>query len=100
MGIRVNPDIYSIVLDGLQGNAQQENQTMQQLASGQKLNSLSDNPAAAASLVTLRMQSDSDTQYLSNISSLTGSMNVADSALSSVVEALTTAQSVGVEGAG
>jgi flagellar hook-associated protein 3 FlgL len=45
------------------------------------------------------MQSSSDTQYLQNISSLTGSLNVADSALSSVVEALTSAQTLGVEGA-
>ena len=99
MGIRVNPDLYSVVLNGLQVNTQQENQALQQVSSGQKLNSLSDNPTQAASLVDLRMQSSSDTQYLQNISSLTGSLNVADSALSSVVEALTTAQSVGVEGA-
>lgn len=99
MGIRVNPDLYSTVLNGLQVNTQQENQALQQVSSGQKLNSLSDNPAEAASLVDLRMQSSSDTQYLQNVSSLTGSLNVADSALSSVVEALTTAQSVGVEGA-
>jgi len=100
MGIRVNPDMYSVILDGLQVNSQQEDQALQQVSSGQKLNSLSDDPAAAAALVTLRMQLSSDTQYLQNISSLTGSLNVADSALSSVVETLTTAQSVGVEGAG
>ncbi len=99
MGLRVDPDVYSVILNGLQTNTQQEDQALQQIASGQKLNSLSDNPAEAASLVTLRMQSDSDTQYLQNISSLTGSLNVADSALSSVVEALTTAQTLGVEGA-
>ena len=99
MGLRVNPNLYSVILNGLQVNSQQENQALQEVASGQKLNSLSDNPAAAASLVTLRMQSDSDTQYLQNITSLTGSLNVAGSALSSVVEALTTAQSLGVEGA-
>ena len=99
MGIRVNPDMYSVILNGLQANTQQEDQALQQISSGQKLNSLADNPAAAASLVTLRSDSSSDTQYLQNISSLTGSLNVADSALSSVVEALTTAQSLGVEGA-
>ena len=99
MGMRVNPDMYSVILNGLQTNSQQENQALQQVASGQKLNSLSDDPAGCASLVTLRMQSSSNTQYLQNISTLTGSLNVADSALSSVVEALTTAQSVGVEGA-
>jgi len=98
MGMRVDPDMYSVILNGLQTNAQHEDQALQQVSSGQKLNSLADNPAAAASLVNLRMQSSSDTQYLQNISSLTGSLNVADSALSSVVEALTTAQSVGVEG--
>jgi flagellar hook-associated protein 3 FlgL len=100
MGIRVDPDIYSLILNGLQTDAQQEDQALQQVSSGQKLNSLSDNPAAVASLVNLRMQSSSDTQYLQNISSLTGSLNVADSALSSVVEALTTAQTLGVEGGG
>jgi flagellar hook-associated protein 3 FlgL len=99
MGIRVNPDVYSVILNGLQMNAQKEDQALQQVSTGQKLNSLSDNPSAAAALVNLRMQSGSDTQYLQNISSLTGSLNVANSALSSVVEALTTAQSVGVEGA-
>jgi flagellar hook-associated protein 3 FlgL len=98
MGMRVDPNMYSVILNGLQTNAQHEDQALQEVSSGQKLNSLSDNPAAAASLVNLRMQSSSDTQYLQNISSLTGSLNVADSALSSVVEALTTAQSVGVEG--
>jgi flagellar hook-associated protein 3 FlgL len=99
MGIRINPDMYSIILNGLQVNAQQDNQALQQIASGQKLNSLSDNPAAVASLVGLRMESSSDTQYLSNITSMTGSLQVADSALSSVVEALTSAQSLGVQGA-
>ena len=82
MGIRVNPDMYSVILNGLQVNSQQEDQALQQVSSGQKLNSLSDDPAAAASLVNLRMQSNADTQYLQNISSLTGSLNVADSALS------------------
>ena len=97
--MRVNPDVYSVILSGLQTNTQQEDQALQEIATGQKLNSLSDDPAAVASLVVQRMQSSSDTQYLQNITSLTGSLNVADSAISSVVEALTTAQSVGVEGA-
>jgi flagellar hook-associated protein 3 FlgL len=100
MGIRVNPDVYSIILSGLQTNKQQEDRALQQVSTGQKLNSLSDNPSGAATLVNLRTQSDANTQYLQNITSLTGSLNVADSALSSVVEALTAAQSVGVAGGG
>jgi flagellar hook-associated protein 3 FlgL len=99
MGIRVNPDLYSLILTGLQTNTQLENKALQQVSSGQKLNSLSDDPAAASALVNMRLESSSDTQYLQNITALTGSLNVADSTLSSVVEALTSAQSVGVEGA-
>jgi len=99
MGIRVNPDIYSLVLSGLQTNAQQEDQALQQVSSGQKLNSISDDPAAAASIVTLRMESSANTQFLQNITTLTGSLQTAGSALSSVVEALTSAQTLGVEGA-
>jgi len=98
MGIRVNPDIYSTILSGLQVNTQREDQALQQVSSGQKLNSISDDPVAAATLVNLKTESSSDAQYLQNISSLTGPMQVADSALSSVVEALTSAQSLGVEG--
>lgn len=99
MGIRVNPDIYTFVLSGLQANGQREDQALQQIGSGQKLNSISDDPSAAATLVLNRMSSSSDAEYLQNITSLTGPLQVADSALSSVVEALTSAQSVGVEGA-
>jgi len=99
MGIRVNPDIYSTILNGLQINTQQQDQALEQIASGQKLNTLSDNPAAVATLVNLRMQSGSNTQYLQNITTLTGSLQVASSALNSVVSSLTTAQTLGIEGA-
>ncbi len=97
MGIRVNPNFYSAILNGLQLTTQQEDQALQQVSSGQKLNSLSDNPSAAAALVNLRMQSGADTQYLQNISTLTGELNVAGSAANSVVEALTSAQSIAVQ---
>jgi len=99
MGIRVNPDMYNIILNGLAMNTKSQNQAMQQLASGQKLNSLSDDPAAVASLVAIRTESSSNAQYLKNISSLTSSLQVADSVLSSVVTSLTSAVSLGVEGA-
>ena len=99
MGMRVNPNLYNVILNGLQTNTQLENQAMQQVSSGQKLNAISDDPAGAASLVNLRISSSTNTQYLQNITTLTGSLNTADSALSSVVTALTSAQTLGVEGA-
>ena len=98
MGMRVNPDFYGTVLTGLQQNERQMDQALQQIASGQKLNNISDDPAAAATLVNLRMNADSNNQYLENVTSLTGSLQVADTALNSVVEALTSAQSVGIQG--
>jgi flagellar hook-associated protein 3 FlgL len=99
MGMRVNPDLYSIILNGLSQGTKRQDNSMEQLATGQQLNSLSDNPAAVASLVGMRTQSSSNAQYLKNISTLTGTLQVADSALSSVVESLTSAVSLGVEGA-
>lgn len=99
MGLRVNPDLRQMVLDGLTKNTRDQNQAMQQLATGQKLNSLSDDPAAVASLVGLRSESSSNAQFLKNITSLEGSLQVADSTMSSVVETLTTAVTLGVEGA-
>jgi flagellar hook-associated protein 3 FlgL len=99
MGLRVNPNLYDTIRNGLAENAQRQAQVLRQLSSGQKLNSPSDDPAAVASLISIRTQSDSITQYLSNISSLTGALQVADSALSSVVEELTSAESLGVEAA-
>jgi flagellar hook-associated protein 3 FlgL len=99
MGLRVNPNLYDTIRNGLAENARRQAQVLQQLSSGQKLNSPSDDPAAVASLISIRTQSDSITQYLSNISSLTGALQVADSALSSVVEELTSAESLGVEAA-
>jgi len=97
MSLRVNPDLYSIILNGLNINTQNQDQALEQLSSGQKLNSPSDNPAATASLVSNRMESSANSQYLQNISSLTGSMQVASTALNSVVESLTSASSLAVE---
>jgi flagellar hook-associated protein 3 FlgL len=99
MGLRVNPNLYDTIRNGLAENSQRQDQVLQELSSGQKLNSPSDDPAAVASLVSIRTESSSVTQYLSNISSLKGSLQVADSALSSVVEELTSAESLGVKGA-
>jgi flagellar hook-associated protein 3 FlgL len=99
MGLRVNPNLYDTIRNGLAENARRQDQVLQQLASGQKLNSPSDDPAAVASLVSIRTESSSVAQYLSNISSLMGSLQMADSSLSSVVAALTSAESLGIEGA-
>lgn len=100
MGIRINPDIPADMLAGLAQDRQQEDQAIQELSTGRKVNQPSDNPAAVAGLILNNAQTSQVNAYLSNISSLQSSAQEADSTLNSVITALTQAISLGVEGAG
>ena len=99
MGIRINPDLYSSMLAGLALDQQQEDTAITELSSGRKVNQPSDNPAAVAGFIVNNSQASEVNSYLSNISSLQGTMQVADSTLDSVITALSQAISLGVEGA-
>lgn len=99
MGMRINPNFYPDLLQGLSQLSQEQDSDLEQLSSGSKLNSISDNPAAVADLILDRSQLTSANQYSQNISTVQGSLQVADSALSGVVESLTQAISLGTEGA-
>jgi chemotaxis methyl-accepting protein methylase/flagellin-like hook-associated protein FlgL len=99
MSIRLNPDLMPTLLAAIQQSAQNESTTTTEMSSGESVNQLSDNPAAAAALVLNHDQTDQAAQYLQNLSTLQGKYQVADSALSNVVEALTSALSLGTEGA-
>jgi flagellar hook-associated protein 3 FlgL len=59
----------------------------------------SDNPAGAAEMVQNQAQQDQADQFLQNTSAVEGQLQTADSTLSSVVESLTQAISLGTEGA-
>jgi flagellar hook-associated protein 3 FlgL len=63
------------------------------------INQLSDNPAAASQDVLNHVQTSQDDQFLQNIGNLQSQGQTIDSSLSSVVQALTQAISLGVEGA-
>lgn len=99
MGIRINPNPWTDLLRGLALDQQQENQAIQELSTGKKVNQPSDDPAAAAGLIVNNAETSDVNTYLSNISTLQNSMQEADSTLNSVVTALTQAISVGTEGA-
>ena len=99
MGIRINPDLTSDMLAGLALDRQQEDQAIQELSTGRKVNQPSDDPAAVAGLIVNSAQTSSVNTYLSNISSLQGTMQMADSTLNSVTTALSQAISLAVEGA-
>lgn len=97
--MRVNPNLNQTLVDGLDGSQQQINKYLQQLSSGQRVNTLSDDPEAAALMVQNRKQSQQADQFIRNIDSLKTMLSAGDSALSSVVTALNQAISLGVQGA-
>ncbi|MGA2072263.1 MAG: flagellar hook-associated protein FlgL [Terriglobia bacterium] len=99
MGIRINPNPWTDLLTGLALDQQQENQAIQELSTGKKVNQPSDDPAAVAGLIVNNAETSDVNTYLSNISTLQNSMQEADSNLNSVVTALTQAISLGTEGA-
>jgi flagellin-like hook-associated protein FlgL len=83
-------------------NIQQSQQVLsaalQQVATGLRVNQPSDDPAAAANLVTSLAASANVDQYTKNISAVTSQLQTADSAFSSVVTSLNSALTLGYAG--
>ena len=99
MSIRVNPNVLPDLVSSIE-QAQQAAQTAtQELATGRSVNNLSDNPAAAASLVNNNALTSENDQYLTNLGDLQGKFQAADSALNTAVQLMTSAISLGTEGA-
>lgn len=99
MGIRVNPDLYQTLVQGIGQLQQNENNDLEQMSSGKRINNLSDDPAAVAQLILNEGQTSDVDQYLANVTTVQNGMQVADSALNSVTTALSQAISLGIEGA-
>lgn len=99
MGLRIAPDLFATMINAVGNDRQRLNTALQQISTGQSVNSPSDNPAAAAALIENNTQSSTNDQFLRSISSVQGALQTADSTLGSVVNALTQAISVGTEGA-
>jgi flagellar hook-associated protein 3 FlgL len=97
--MRINPDSTSWLMNILSNAEEQEQTALRQMSSGRRVEVASDDPAASAALSgNLQEQSKQD-QYLQSISSVREMLSAGDSALSGVVEALTRAITVGVQGA-
>lgn len=97
--MRVNPNLLPDLLSALSQTQRQINTDLMQVSSGQTVSVPSDNPAAAGMLVRNADQTAETDQFLHSAGSISGEMQNADSALSSVVTALQRAISLGVEGA-
>src|ERR1700730_7857159 len=99
MSIRLNPNLLPDLLLSIQQSAQNMSPATEQLASGRRVNQLSDNPSAVAALIGNHDQAGQDDQFLQNVSSLQTRLQVGDSTLSNVVAVLTRAITIGTEGA-
>jgi flagellar hook-associated protein 3 FlgL len=97
--MRINPDIVPDLVAAI-NQAQQNAQTaVMEMSTGRSVNNLSDNPAAASAFVSNEALSSENDQYLANLGDLQGKFQTADSTLSNAVQLLTTAISLGTEGA-
>jgi len=97
--MRVNPNPSNDILAAIQQTQAQENSALTQLSTGLRVNTPSDDPAAAASEVRNQATESRIDQYLQSVSSLQSMLQTADSTLNSVVTTLNQAVSLGTEAA-
>lgn len=97
--MRINPDPTSNLLTILSIADRQQQTAMLQMSSGRRVQVASDDPAASAALTLNSQEQAQQDQFLQSISSIRQLMSASDSALSGVVQALTRAVTIGVQGA-
>ncbi|MBI1749429.1 MAG: flagellar hook-associated protein FlgL [Acidobacteria bacterium] len=99
MPFRVNPDPARTLMAALAQSRDQENRALEEISSGRRVNTPSDDPAAAASLVQVSARLQQNDQFTRNISGLRAQLQVADSTLSSATVVLTRAIALATQGA-
>jgi len=92
--MRVDPNYISKMVSSLDKVTASEQSLSEELSSGVRVNSLSDDPVAAAENVVLLNQIQQEDSFTETANSVTGQLQVADSALGSVVTELTSAISL------
>lgn len=99
MFTRITSDLLSNnLLAALSQTEQSQNDALTAVETQQKVNVPSDDPAAASLFASTSGASAQVSQYLQNINSLSGGLQVGDSALASAVSLLTRAVTLGVNG--
>ena len=97
--MRVNPNVVSGLIDSIETVQRHMQTAIEQMSTGRSVNNLSDNPGAATAFVNNQALSSQNDQFLTNLNDLQGTLQAADSTLNNVVQLLTTAISLGTEGA-
>lgn len=95
--MRVNPQYMAGLVSSLDATSATEQRLTERLASGSRVNQLSDDPVAAGENVLLSAQIQSDDSFAQTASTAQSLLQVSDSALGSVVTQLTTAISLATE---
>lgn len=95
--MRVNPNYVTGLVESLNQVAANEQTLTEEISTGVKVNSLSDNPAAAGQNVRLATQLNADDTFSQTASSVESRLQVGDSALGNVVSQLTSAISLATE---
>jgi flagellar hook-associated protein 3 FlgL len=97
--MRVNSNYYAQFLNSIDATQQRQQTDIEELSTGKRVNTPSDDPTAAALEVQNAAETADAAQYQQNISSTQTMLQSAGSALSSVVTNLTSAITQGVEAA-
>jgi flagellar hook-associated protein 3 FlgL len=95
--VRVNPLYINTLVGSLDATSASQQQLTEELASGSRVNQLSDDPVAAGENVLLSAQIGGDDTFSQTSASAQSMLQVTDSALSTVVSQLTTAVSLATE---
>lgn len=99
MSTRINPNTLPDLLAAMETVQQNTQNAAQQVSTGRRVNNPGDNPAAVAALVLNNSQSSQDAQFQTNIGDLQSKFQTADSVMNSAVQLLTSAISLGTQGA-
>src|SRR5215469_2809173 len=92
--MRVDPSYVTNLVSALDAAQAREQQLSAELSSGVRFSSIGDDPIAAGQNVLLLNQIERDDSFTQSASLVTGQLQVADSALGSVVAQLTRAVSL------
>lgn len=97
--MRVNSNLVPDILADMQQSQTTLNTALQEVATGKRVTVPSDDPGASAEMVQNTIETGQVDQYTKNVSNELSMVQTADSALGSVVSSLTSAISLGTEGA-
>lgn len=96
--MRINPQYIQDLVNAANQNSVNQQKYTTEIATGVSVNSLSDNPSAAAQDFLLRSEISSNDNFVQTASGVSGALQVTDTVLGGVVTQITQAISLATEG--